>query len=595
MPDEKPKPKLTAEQLLAKRGSAAAILAKTRATRAADASVGSGVAGAGSLPRRSIASLSKVGLSKEGLGRSTGLKGASTRSMTVDAFSSGFGGVGAEKAAIVLDIGAAYTKCGFSNEATPRHVVPTETIYQGRKVRVYDPQERRSTAEMNEILISFLHTVFYQHLLVKTTDRRIVLVEPVVSPALFRRTLVDLLFRHYLVLSILHVPAVTASTVPLWLTTALVVDCGYTETTVVAVFDGVPAVNSFRAVPAGAVEVHSQIRQKLSEAWPNMPESTVEDVKVRACIAGTLPEGTTLPTLKYSAVGLAGSVDIDHDLRTTASDSLFDGVADGDASSIPGAILDALVACSVDARKRLAHNIVLCGGTAMLPGFRHRLVHAIASLATEPEYAKLVGAASERSVVKVTLAAAEMDKLDVGDLRGNAHRILDDLTERLRGGSVQVSDAEADVVDGKVVCVFRSPDKEIDEALIRKDKSSVLVGRRTYTILDIAKSTSNTASGVLDAIAFAESSIPENILPWVGGSILGTLESLASKSITREMYLKNPTDGLDYTANCLTRPTPAPQEPKPPPPEKWKVKIGRPMAWGCGSLAVPPEVKQHAV
>ena len=35
-------------------------------------------------------------------------------------------GVGGEKSAIILDIGASYTKCGFAGEATPRHVIPSD-------------------------------------------------------------------------------------------------------------------------------------------------------------------------------------------------------------------------------------------------------------------------------------------------------------------------------------------------------------------------------------------------------------------------------------------------------------------------------------
>ena len=40
-----------------------------------------------------------------------------------------------EKTAIVLDIGAAYTKCGFAGDAHPRCIVPTNLVsYDGRKV-----------------------------------------------------------------------------------------------------------------------------------------------------------------------------------------------------------------------------------------------------------------------------------------------------------------------------------------------------------------------------------------------------------------------------------------------------------------------------
>ena len=95
------------------------------------------------------------------------------------------------------------------------------------------------------------------------------------------------------------------STLPLWTDSALVVDCGHSETTAVAVFDGVAAVSTFVAVSAGASEIHTQIWAALKDANADhadaidaLNERVLEDVKIRACIAGKLPEGSELPSLK---------------------------------------------------------------------------------------------------------------------------------------------------------------------------------------------------------------------------------------------------------------------------------------------------------
>ena len=53
---------------------------------------------------------------------------------------------------------------------------------------------------------------------------------------------------------------------PLWTDSALVVDCGHSESTAVAVFDGVAAISTFVAVSAGASEIHTQIRAALKDA-----------------------------------------------------------------------------------------------------------------------------------------------------------------------------------------------------------------------------------------------------------------------------------------------------------------------------------------
>lgn len=42
--------------------------------------------------------------------------------------------------------------------------------------------------------------------------------------------------------------------------------------------------------------------------------------------------------------------------------------------------------CPVDMRKCLAENIVVMGGSAMIPGFMHRLLSEIKNLLKEPKY-----------------------------------------------------------------------------------------------------------------------------------------------------------------------------------------------------------------
>ncbi|KAG6857384.1 hypothetical protein H0H87_004746 [Tephrocybe sp. NHM501043] len=59
-------------------------------------------------------------------------------------------------------------------------------------------------------------------------------------------------------------------------------------------------------------------------------------------------------------------------VRERAAEVLFEG-GDVDEASVAEVILDALLKVPVDLRKTLASSILLCGGTAMLPGFIPRL------------------------------------------------------------------------------------------------------------------------------------------------------------------------------------------------------------------------------
>ena len=87
-------------------------------------------------------------------------------------------------------------------------------------------------------------------------------------------------------MSVLFAPTPLFALFPLGTETALVVDCGYNETTILAVYNGIPLIGSFTAIPAGAATIHRHIEEKLKEmgavgADESLDESVLEDIKVR--------------------------------------------------------------------------------------------------------------------------------------------------------------------------------------------------------------------------------------------------------------------------------------------------------------------------
>ena len=52
--------------------------------------------------------------------------------------------------------------------------------------------------------------------------------------------------------------------------------------------------------------------------------------------------------------------------------------------------------CPIDTRKVLSENLVVIGGTAMLPGFQHRLLAEIRHLVEKPKYSDLLATKSFR-------------------------------------------------------------------------------------------------------------------------------------------------------------------------------------------------------
>nr|XP_020671569.1 actin-related protein 10 [Pogona vitticeps] len=325
-------------------------------------------------------------------------------------------GSGGEKTAVVIDLGAAYTKCGFAGETGPRCVIPSEIKKPGISKPIKVVQYNINTEELYSYLKEFIHMLYFRHLLVNPRDRRVVIVESVLCPSHFRETLTKVLFKYFEVPSVLFAPSHLMSLLTLGINSAMVLDCGYTESLVLPVYEGIPVLNCWGALPFGGKAIHKELeyqlleqstvdtgtskRQSLPSVMGSVPEEIVEDIKVRTCFVSDLQRGLKIQAAKFNLDGSTERPvpppDVDYPLdgekilhvngaiRDSVVEILFE--QDNEEKSVATLILDSLVECPIDTRKQLAENLVVIGGTAMLPGFLHRLMAEIRYLVEKPKY-----------------------------------------------------------------------------------------------------------------------------------------------------------------------------------------------------------------
>ncbi|KAJ7345394.1 hypothetical protein JRQ81_001344 [Phrynocephalus forsythii] len=325
-------------------------------------------------------------------------------------------GSGGEKTAVVIDLGAAYTKCGFAGETGPRCVIPSEIKKPGISKPIRVIQYNINTEELYSYLKEFIHMLYFRHLLVNPRDRRVVIVESVLCPSHFRETLTKVLFKYLEVPSVLFAPSHLMSLLTLGINSAMVLDCGYTESLVLPVYEGIPVLNCWGALPLGGKAIHKELEyqlleqstvdtgatkgQSLPSVMGSVPEEIVEDIKVRTCFVSDLQRGLKIQAAKFNMDGNnerpAPPPDVDYPLdgekilhvngaiRDSVVEVLFE--QDNEEKSVATLILDSLIECPIDTRKQLAENLVVIGGTAMLPGFLHRLMAEIRYLVEKPKY-----------------------------------------------------------------------------------------------------------------------------------------------------------------------------------------------------------------
>ncbi|KAM9955331.1 hypothetical protein ACTFIW_002389 [Dictyostelium discoideum] len=347
------------------------------------------------------------------------------------------------KSSIVLEIGGRYTKCGYSPESSPRFIIPTnllplnissylsggasfdnfkkeitsdnETITTTNQI----PTELPTQSQLKESLFIFFKTIFLNYLLCKSEERKIIIVENIFLPRLFRESMVSVLFEQYRVPLIVFINP-TASLIPTLRTTALLIDCGFSETRVLPIYEGVGILKAYKSISLGSESLINQLKHYLQSNITNgiiidnqnnnqpITDSMIcnqllndkilnsiqllEDIITRCCFCSFKNKNNNnnieINNINYR-ISKEYSILIDgNNIRKGLVDVLYKDVNNNnnnnnkeddddenlEEGNIATTILNTLLKCEHDQRKPLSHNILLLGGTTMLAGFKKRLV-----------------------------------------------------------------------------------------------------------------------------------------------------------------------------------------------------------------------------
>ncbi|XP_041351944.1 actin-related protein 10-like [Gigantopelta aegis] len=314
---------------------------------------------------------------------------------------------GAEQNIVVVDIGEAYTKCGLAGETAPKCIIPSE-VKDSKSGKVVKLWNYSNTDDLYEQLKDFFYRLYFRHLLITPKDKHVVVVESLLCPSDFRETLAKVLFLHYKSASVLFAPSHMVCLMSVGTNTGLVMDAGYSETVVIPVYDGIPILKAWQAVPLAGKAIHSEIESKLKEYGTveisladSVDEEVLENIKAQCCFVTDFKRAQHIfsvmkgndkaklpkppPDVSFPLDG-SNIIMVKGEIREHVCEVLFQ--QDNDEKSVATLLLDSLVECPIDVRRKLAENIVILGGTAMLPGFYHRLRLELYYLMSQLKYRK---------------------------------------------------------------------------------------------------------------------------------------------------------------------------------------------------------------
>ncbi|KFD48989.1 hypothetical protein M513_10141, partial [Trichuris suis] len=305
-----------------------------------------------------------------------------------------------DKPTIVLDIGNAYVKLGFSAELSPRRILPTEQLLCIPKLGPKPLTDLSNGGdEADAAFVHLFYEIFFRHLLLSPKDRRVVIVESVLTPSELRSTMAKVLFTRYEVMSVMFAPNCLCSCLPLGLQTALVVDVGYRGTQVLPVFDGISLLHSIQTSTAGSQAVHRRLKEliqkrctvfvgtnqvSMAEYGELLDDKTLENLAARLCFVTRRERGIAYQTEDENSPQLPEPppkveypldkekiLIVEGAVREAAAEVLFEH--NEDDMSIPQLILEAIIKCPIDTRRSMIEGILVVGGGCMLPGFMSRL------------------------------------------------------------------------------------------------------------------------------------------------------------------------------------------------------------------------------
>ncbi|TPX30324.1 hypothetical protein SmJEL517_g06093 [Synchytrium microbalum] len=309
---------------------------------------------------------------------------------------------------IVLDIGSLYIKCGFSGESRPRSIVPTcihpyANVLDGSRtvgelITLWNLEIQNDEIEhLEDRIADLLYRIYQRELLVDPRQRKVILCESALLPMPAKRAITRALF------NVLQVPAVTflssswSALISCGKQTGLVVDVGYHEATVQAVYDGRPILHSIKSIPHGGHALTARLADLIFSNTSDLiinnqpvelnPDSSYticplqmwEDLKAR--YLHVRPIGVSTTSIQDDWEQQKPVVYGYENIRVTfpswvcesACEVLFE--KDDDGMCVAGIMLDALMNCPSDTRTELLQNIVITGGTSCIHGFSYRLYH----------------------------------------------------------------------------------------------------------------------------------------------------------------------------------------------------------------------------
>ena len=342
---------------------------------------------------------------------------------------------------IIIDIGSAYVKIGFSGEPGPRFVFPciigtekyksvmvdvsARSIYVGNDVsrmrgvlKIKHPIVRGEIMDW-ESFYEVLNYIFYSLLRIENLSNYPVFYCE--SPFIHRDTkeyIARLFFETHQVKSLIMMPTPLLSLFSVGLTTGLVIESGDGLTWIVPIVNGQIIQHAVQKLPLAGVDVNQNLKSLLMREGVSISSSAadeiLQEIKEKNCYFALDPNVSPKTGEMFSVPMPDGSkINVPTYILYQAPEVLFNPamLGYGNIINIPQAVIASLRAMDNQYWYDLLSHIVLSGGNLSYSGFQERLQSELDPLL--PQLGKIPKSVSSLSAVKselIKLQSVEISK-----------------------------------------------------------------------------------------------------------------------------------------------------------------------------------------
>jgi actin-related protein len=319
-----------------------------------------------------------------------------------------------EENLLVFEIGSRVIRAGFSGESSPRCQISyhPDQLRRVGDYRQYTPEYRRrkrklgeNWADMYELwhpdvrdqdlsllgdrLERIIRDIESTHLLLDATrTRKVALVASSQLPRPLLEMSLSSLFGALQCINVTLFPSNTMAVAAAGLRSGLVIDLGWAETSVSAIFE-YREVSQKTSTRGSKMMVEAYAKMILEETGHELTLDEAEDVMVRLgwCREHNIASDTT-PSEKQSLYFPDFTADVGFEALADPSDTvLFDkSPSDDHDQSLPNIAYDVLLHLPIDVRFTCLSRIIITGGASGLPGLKRRFLQELKHLLKERDW-----------------------------------------------------------------------------------------------------------------------------------------------------------------------------------------------------------------